>query len=354
MSNTATTTAPLYTTGALSLTGNTALTATFVYAGGALTISGATSAVTDQINGLLYVAGTGASSVSGTVTLNAASSIYAAGPLTFSNTLTQTGLLYAAGNLSLTGNTTARATALVVFGDFTISGATSAVIDQFGKIWAGGDSAITTWSGTASVRTTDYTNGLAAPGPMWLTILDRSGTFNDVYGDVWLTGNAGTSDVAWQVTGPTSGTACTIMCPLLATTEKTEITGKVDFGTDAKPMVYYMMCDNDSLYSNTMLLGDYDTSRPFLGTFNGLMVVMEACMEIYGTNANTPQVRGAVFNGTPYKSGTSPSVYDIWLRGAASVAYQQSIIDAVTNTAITTLTTTTQIVPGSWQQLPLH
>ena len=66
---------------------------------------------------------------------------------------------------------------------------------------------------------------------MWITILDRSGTFNDVYGDMWLTGNAGTSDVAWSVTGPTSGTACTIMCPLLATTEKTEITGKVNFGT---------------------------------------------------------------------------------------------------------------------------
>jgi hypothetical protein len=61
-----------------------------------------------------------------------------------------------------------------------------------------------------------------------------------------------------------------------------------------------------------------------------------------------------VFNGTPYKSGTSASVYDIWMRGAASIAYQQSVIDAVTNTAITTLTTTTQIVPGSWQQLPLH
>ena len=140
LSNTATTAAPLYGAGALSLTGNTALTATFVYVGGALTISGATSAVTDQINGLLYVAGTGSSSVAGTVTLNAASSIYAAGPLTLSNTLTQTGPLYAAGNLSLTGNTTARATALVVFGNFTISGATSAVIDQFAKVWIGGTS----------------------------------------------------------------------------------------------------------------------------------------------------------------------------------------------------------------------
>jgi len=41
------------------------------------------------------------------------------------------------------------------------------------------------------------------------------------------------------------------MCPLLATTEKTVSNGEVDCGTLAKPMVYYMQCDNDGLYNNT-------------------------------------------------------------------------------------------------------
>ena len=223
-----------------------------------------------------------------------------------------------------------------------------------------------TWSGTASVCTTNYLDASAKPGPMYITILKRSGTFYDVYGDTWLVGDAGTSDVAWSVTGPTSGTACTIMCPLLATTEKTEIYGKVNFGSLTNPMVYYMMCDNDSLYSNTMLLGDdgYDhnddgslgnhgTATPYLGTFYGLIVSMEACMRIYSTST-TPCVVGAVFNGTEYIKDTTESQYDLELNGSASVAYCQAIIDAVTDTAITTTTQVTQIVPGSWQQLPVH
>ena len=355
LSNTFTSVGQLYANGNLALSGNAPVTATSsVYSGGTLTVSGATSAITDQF-GSLYVAGTGTSAVSGTVTLNATSSIYAAGPLALSNTLTTTGLFYAAAAyssttpaLSITGNATVKSTALVVaLGNFRISGATSPVTNYFGPVWVGGPSASATWSGTASVRTTNYTNALLPAGPMWITILNRSGTFNDVYGYVWLTGNAGTANVAWQVTGPSSGTACTIMCPLLATTEKTVTAGKVDYGTPTAPMVYYMVCDNDTLYSNTCEWGGS-------GTFYGLMVIMEACLEITGGNGVTPCVLGAVFNGTPYKSGTSPSVNDITLSGASTVAYSQSILDAIISTSIKTTTTVTQIVPGSWQQLPAN
>jgi hypothetical protein len=225
------------------------------------------------------------------------------------------------------------------------------MVNQLGAVWVKGTS---NWSGTSSVRSTYYTNALAPPAPMYLGILSRSGTYSDVYGPTWCVGNAGTSNVAVRFSGPTSGSACTVMCRLLATTEKTVITGKVNFGTLTQPMVYYMMCDNDTLYSNTMLLGDSGNNQPYLGTFNGLMVIMEACMEIY-SNVNTPPcVIGAVFNGTTYRSGTSPSEYDITLRGAASVAYNQAVLDAVTNTSITTTTWITQIVPGSWQQLPAN
>ena len=167
-----------------------------------------------------------------------------------------------------------------------------------------------------------------------------------MYGPTWCVGNAGTSNVAIRFTGPSSGSCLHGQCPLLATTEKTVTSGRVDFGTMTAPMVYYMVCDNDTLYSNTC---DWGSS----GTFYGLMVIMEACLRITGGNGTTPCVVGAVFNGTPYKSGTSESVNDITLTGASTVAYNQAVLDAIINTSIRTTTKVTQIVPGSWQQVPV-
>ena len=421
-SNTATNAASLYVKGALGVTGNSTLTVgtsvapTFAYSGGALTISGATSGLLDQIYGRLWVAGTGASSVSGTMTLNATEAIYGAGPLALNNTAvtsphlyiastsqgntntstpdalsissattvnassdiysagtivikgpTTTGLLYAgaawvdadpsdnpgySAALAITGNVAVKATATVVsLGDFRITGATTAVTDYLGRLWAAGPNSKSTWSGYASVWTTNYlASGYndvnTAANPMYLTILARSGTFTDKYGDVWLTGNAGTSNIACEFDGPGSGSS-QVWCPLLATTEKTKTTGRMNFGSMTRPMVYYMMCDNDELYSNDLEWGSS-------GTFYGLMVIMEACATFSGGNGTTPVVVGAVFNGTPYKSGTSDSVYDIQLTGSTTIAYDQAILDAVTNSAITTMTTTTQIVKGSWQQIAVN
>ena len=121
-------------------------------------------------------------------------------------------------------------------------------------------------------------------------------------------------------------------------------------------MVYYMMCDNDSLYSNTMLLGDYDNSKPFLGTFNGLMVVMEACMEIYSTDGNRRRTSAArCSTGRPTRAARQR----VGERHLAERRVERRL-PAVGHRRgddtprITTLTTTTQIVPGSWQQLPVH
>ena len=371
ISSPATTCDSIYANSSASITGNAPVTVNSLCVQGVFTVSGATSPIADRF-GTVYLAGSG-NAVSGTVTVSCTSWFYTAGTLTMSNTATTTGLFYAAADLAFSGNITVDTLGLIVDDgdtsdgldtDFTISGATTQMTDQFGSIWVEGKA---TWSGTASVCTTNYLNAAAAPGPMWITILSRSGTFHDFYGDTWLVGNPSTANVAFSVTGPTSGTACTIMCPLVGTTEKTEIYGKVNFGSLTNPMVYYMMCDNDSLYSNTMLLGDDGythnddgslssdhTATPYLGTFYGLIVSMEACMRIYSNTSTTPCVVGAVFNGTEYIQGTTESQYDLELDGAASVAYCQAIIDAVTDTAITTTTQVTQIVPGSWQQLPVH
>ena len=359
VNNTTTTTVtnsfgPLYVNGtsASSVSGRANVTTTSARVRGAFTITNATTtALTDQF-GSLYV--DGALGVSGPVTVNCPTSLYSGGSTTItgptSGSVTdQFGVVYCVDEFNLVNNVQVNSGDVVVTGTpangtdttFGISGATSPMVNNVGRVWVSG---IANWSGTSSLRV--GVDGLGERLPMWIGILNRSGTFSDVYGPMWAVGNAGTSTVAVRFTGPSSGPASTVLCPLLGTTEKAVTTGKVDFGTFAAPMVYYMMCDNDTLYSNTCDWGS-------TGTFYGLMVVMEACLRITGGDGVTPAVVGAVFNGTPYKSGTSPSVNDITLTGASTVAYSQAILEAIISTSIKTTTTVTQLVPGSWQQLPV-
>ena len=153
--------------------------------------------------------------------------------------------------------------------------------------------------------------------------------------------------MAVEFDGPTSGSYySSVMCPLLATTEKTVTTGKVNFGIPATPMIYYMQCDNDGLYSNTCEWGSS-------GTFYGLMVLNEAVLQITGGDGSLahPSVMGAVFEGTPYVSGTTASTSDITLSGSSTVVYNQSIIDKTAAISVNHVETTVQVVPGSWQQL---
>jgi hypothetical protein len=282
------------------------------------------------------------------------------------NTPTSPGLLYAAGDLTLSGNVTVKAKALVGQGAFTISGATASgnITDYFGSLYTAGDA---DWNDFASVNTTDWTNILPnqTAGSVWVRRLLVSGTFHDVLGPTWANGyNDGSTVVGF--TGPnTTGlvNASTVMCPLLATTEQTTTSGNVYFGTRTQPMTYYMVCDNDGRPQGSELAGYQNTCDwGGTGTFYGLMLLMEARIEFSGGSANTPSLEGAVFCGVPGSDGNLdndlylnqhgdiPAHSDITLSGS-TVAYNQAVIDAVTNTSLTTLTTITQIVPGSWQQL---
>lgn len=242
--------------------------------------------------------------------------------------------LYVNGSLTLSGATTkTNTTALYVRDTFTISGRSG--LHQFGPIYVGG---LATWSGGSttiplSVKTTDYTDldPLQTPGPMWTGFLKcPSGVYNHVLGPTWVVGNAGTSDIAVDFT-PTS--ASTLLCPLLATTEKIRTTGACNFGTVVQPMVLYMVCDNDNAYTNTCEWGS-------TGTFNGLMVVMEAQVTLtngVGTLA-APTIRGALF-----------CAFDVTMSGASSICYDQTVINNVTQSDITTKSRT--VVPGTWQEL---
>jgi hypothetical protein len=270
--------------------------------------------------------------------------------LTTSGTTYKFNSLYVTGSLTITGNVTVNSTELYVGTNFTISGSTQNITDRFGAIyvvgtasWRGGS------SGRLSVQTTTLTDPTMAQ-PMYAQILLADGDTNGAYvsgtgaydivlGETWVDGNAGTGNVAVNFSAPSSGTNSTVMCPVLATTEKTVSNGKVDFGTLTDPMVYYMQCDNDGLYSNTCQWGSS-------GTFTGLFVIMEAVLQITGGNDGVhPNFVGSVMAGTPVAT-------DISLSGNSSVCYNQAAIDNLPPSLQTILRkSTTTTVSGTWQQL---
>jgi Tfp pilus assembly protein PilX len=265
--------------------------------------------------------------------------------------------LWVAGSLTISGNTTVNTKGLYVGGNLTITGSSAAsVTDHLGPVYVAGKVLIegSFNSNTYPLNVTTATVGsVATPttNPMFAQILSIDGDLatsgNDAYdstnkpgptnvtlGPTWIDGNAGTGNVAVNFSSPSS-TASQIMCPLLATTEKTVSNGLVNFGSLTSPMIYFMQCDNDGLYSNT---GAWAGT----GTYCGLMIAFEAEMQI--TNGT---VLGAVLEGTPYKNG-SDSGTDLTLNNA-TICYNQAVIDNCTSDNLRT--TTTGVVPGSWQQL---
>jgi Tfp pilus assembly protein PilX len=264
--------------------------------------------------------------------------------------------LWVAGSLTISGNATVNTTGLYVGGNLTITGTSAAsVTDSLGPLYVAGkilwEGAFNSNATTLSVTTATTPSG--TPGPMFAKIISIDGNMNTGTGDnggydstnkpgptnitlgaTWIDGDAGTGDVAVNFSGPTS-TASLVMCTLLATTEQTHSNGFVNFGSLAKPMIYFMQCDNDGLYSNEgQWLGT--------GTYCGLMIAFEAEMQI--TNGT---VLGAVLEGCPYKSGSDTGT-DLTLTNA-TICYNQSVIDNCTSDNLRT--TTTGVVPGSWQQL---
>jgi len=377
----------------LTVTGELTVKANAVYAGGALTISNSTANTVSDSLGQLYCRGN--LNVSGRVGLTTTSiygranvtiandtstalsdslgQVYSLGDLSISGNVATTGTsLYAGANATLTGytspvthqyslvysgnasrllklagNVQLKTSALVSMGDFTISGATTPVTNWLGQIYvkcdAPGNTGNINWSGSMSVTSRDWANPSAEPKPMWMgRYWSRTGTYNDEYGPIWVPGNSSTSTV-FGSTGTSS-----VMCPLLCTTEKTKVTGTVNFGTRAKPMVYYFMCDNNGIYPQKV---EWKTN----GKFYGLMVITESTIEFGdpGSGTVSSYVQGAVFAGCPYVAGTTPSTSDITLYDNSQVAYDQAIIDAVAASSIKTTTVVTETVAGSWQELPV-
>jgi len=307
--------------------------------------------------------------------------------------------LYVNGALALSGNVTFTATSTYVSGNsaggvngcLTVSGATtSGITDQFGPLycahtvnWKGGTSKtspVVTLATTSPTTTTVSSTVMASPtvaGPMFAKILmvdgdstnntdydGSSGPTSLVLGDLWVDGDADTGDIAVNFSGPYESTsvASTVMCPVLATTEQTHSNGYVNFGTQLKPMVYFMQCDNDGLYNNTCC---WDSQ----GTYYGLMILFEAecCISGYattdghgyshssnapsgtplGNDGTHPNVDGAVLEGCP--SGGGDSGTDLTLSNNSSICYDPTVIANIGLNSI--LTTSIQAVPGTWQEV---
>jgi hypothetical protein len=259
--------------------------------------------------------------------------------------------LYVPDDLVVSGEVTLNTTALYVGRDFTIAGPSSssdAVTHSLGSVFVKAtptsDLGDVRWSGYASVTSRDYLNPSAEPEPMWLgQYWSRTGVYNDEYGKIWVPGNSSTS-VVFGSSGPSS-----IMCPLLCTTEKTIASGEITFGTRTQPMVYFFMCDNNGIYPQVV---DWSCT----GTYYGLMVINESTIRIHHGSSSKPAVEGAIFAGCPYDpthtSGMSKS--DIVLEDYSSIAYNQAVVGAIATSSLRTTILVTQVVPGSWQQLPVN
>jgi hypothetical protein len=362
---------------------NVNLSAATLYCGGSIKLDNTTgTAITESIPQVYavkdFLINTDSNSSTGVVTLNAGTSLYAGGDITLkgpsSGTATDTiGLLYAGGTkavnygagerntLLFSGDVIVKATNVVTYcHEFTISGADTALKDWLGGVYvhakssssdASLDRGTISWSGTASVTSRDYTqqtvpaSDVAQPKPMWLgRKFTRTGDYDDEYGNIWVPGNSNQS-VEFG-----SSAASTVFCPLLSTTEKTTVSGNVTFGSRAKPMVYFFVCDNNGIYP---MVVDWRST----GTYFGLMVINESTIDFSDDMSLTyPTVEGAVFAGCPYDpSHTDPmSMSDIVLNDSCSIAYNQAVVGAIATSSLKTTTTVTQTVPGSWQQLPVN
>jgi hypothetical protein len=236
-----------------------------------------------------------------------------------SGTIFNFGSLYVNGSLTLNGSTTTSSTALYVSGNFTISGPTG--LQSFGPAYVAGDVA---WSGGSVGSPLQV-----ATGPLYVgSTISVSGVYQDTLGPTWVVGHPATSDVAVAFSATASST---VSCPLLAGTEKITSSGPCSFGTVAVPMILYMVCDNDELYTNTCEWGS-------TGTFTGIMALMEASIVVSNGNGTTPNIVGALF-----------CAFNVRLEDASSICYNQAVIDNLGVSDVTVTSRTT--VPGTWQEL---
>ena len=253
-------------------------------------------------------------------TYNATSDLVVNGNLTLSGGTSYFNLksLYVTGNLTLNGNTNTNTTSLYVGGNFTISGPSGT--SQFGPIYVGGN---INWGGALNVQTTNYTNSAAAAGPMYVggSFTLAGGPFTDVFGPTYVAG-----------TVSFSGNNAQITCPLWVTPSNFTTSGSGNFGTVANPMV---------------LLGLPGSTSPIQfgaqGTFTGLVLNMGGGVNLANGGTSRPPNNYSFF-----VDGAVMATGDVDFTNNGNVGYSPTVM---ANLQVTAGTTTTGVMPGTWQEL---
>ncbi|NLE22317.1 MAG: hypothetical protein GX624_06015 [Actinobacteria bacterium] len=226
--------------------------------------------------------------------------------------------LYVTGNLTLNGNTHTNATAIYVGGTFTISGPSGT--SQFGPIYVRGN---VNWGGALTIKTTDYTNPAAEPGPIYVggSFTSAGGPFQHVFGPAYVQG---------AVTF--SGNNAQILCPLLVSPGAITTSGSGGFGTVDDPMILLGIDDGTAATRAIQLSAD--------AVLTGLVINVDGGVNLNNDGDGTFFIRGAVM-----------STGDVRFTNNGNVGYDPR---ALANLQITAATTTTTVVPGTWQELPAN
>jgi hypothetical protein len=223
--------------------------------------------------------------------------------------------LYVTGNLTVGASGAMHATALYVGGTFTVAGTDKT--QTCGPTYVGGS---VSWNSNASVETTNYLDATAAPAPLYVVgnFTSSAGPFYHKLGPTYVGG-----------TVTFSGNNAQILCPLFVADGKITTSGSCTIGTVADPVMLLELNDSDGTATSIDLNGN--------GMITGLIVNMDGGVNL--GNSGTPYlVRGAVF-----------STGDItYTNGGCQVCYDPN---AMGNLDVTASTSTTNIVPGTWQEL---
>jgi hypothetical protein len=205
-----------------------------------------------------------------------------------------------------------------VGGNFTINGPSGT--SKFGPTYVAGN---VNWGGALNEQTTDYTNSAAAPEPLYVggSFTSQGGPFSDLLGPTYVAG---------AVTF--SGNNASILCPLFVTPSNVTTSGSGNFGSTTQPMV---------------LLGLPGSTAPMSmsanGVFTGLLVNMGG-----GVNLNNSGVVVPPNNYYFFVDGAVMATGDVDFTNNGNVGYSPSVL---ANLQITAATTSTNVLPGTWQQL---
>jgi Tfp pilus assembly protein PilX len=262
-----------------------------------------------------------ASTISGNTSYTASSDVVVNGDLTLGAGTRSFKSLYVNGNLTQNGGGTLNCTALYVQKTLTITSTSGTC--QLGPTYVGQDFVV--GGGPLSIMTTNYTVSGSTPGPLYV-----AGNLSEPGGGAY-THSWGSTYVGGDVTF--AGNSSQILCPLMVTPGVVTTGGSGSFGTQSQPMVLLGLAGSTA---HTMQMSAD-------AVFTGLLVNMDG-----GVNLNNDGNTLPPNNFSFFIDGAVMATGDVQFTNNGNVGYDQTVL---ANLHVTAGTTTTTVVPGTWQQL---